>query len=168
MPVTAATAAMSTARPSHVSQVMTSRHPPYVASACETRSREWRSLSKADAFAFLAAVSASRGVLRMFEPALRLPLWPVQQPPLHRPSRDSNVCIYGPSRNDRAYCAPVVLWREQSQMRVYASLGAFPPVERTRTARRRPLPRPTDDHRARTGVESCPRGPYKRATTWRR
>src|SRR2546428_3959893 len=107
MPVTAATAAMSTARPSHVSQVMTSRHPPYVASACETRSRESRSPSKADAFAVLAAVSASRRVLRMFEQALRLPLWPLQQPPLHRPSRDSNVCIYGPSRNEQAPCAPV-------------------------------------------------------------
>src|SRR2546425_5225801 len=117
MPVTAATAAMSTARPSHVSQVMTSRHPPYVASACETRSRESRSPSKADAFAVLAAVSASRRVLPVFEPALPLPLWPVQQPPLPRPSRDSHVFIYGPSRHDRAHCAPVVLWRGGAPIR---------------------------------------------------
>ena len=43
-----------------------------------------------------------------------LRLWPVRQPPGRRPSRDSNACICGPSRNDRAGCAPVVHWSEQS------------------------------------------------------
>src|SRR5206468_12095933 len=53
------------------------------------------------------------------ERPLLLPLWPARQPPLRRPSRDNNVCIFGPSRNDRAGCVPVAHWSEQSLKRVY-------------------------------------------------
>src|SRR3954464_9977116 len=48
------------------------------------------------------------------ERPLLLPLWPARQPPLRRPSRDSNVCIFGRTRNDTAGCVPVVHWSEQS------------------------------------------------------
>ena len=53
------------------------------------------------------------------EQPLLLPLWPARQPPLRRPSRDNNVCIFGRSRNDRTGCVPVVHWSEQSLKRVY-------------------------------------------------
>src|SRR2546427_10638182 len=106
MPVTAATAAMSTARPSHVSQVMTSRHPPYVASACETRSREWRSPSKADAFAVLAAVSASRRGVRVVEAALPLAPLAREHPAFPPPSSENKVFIYGPRLHYRGHFAP--------------------------------------------------------------
>jgi hypothetical protein len=58
------------------------------------------------------------------ERPLLLPLWPARQPPLRRPFRDSNACIFGRSRNDRAGCVRVVHWSEQSLKRVYPTLRA--------------------------------------------
>jgi hypothetical protein len=56
---------------------------------------------------------------RTVEQPLLPQCWPARQLPVRRPYRDSNVCICGPSRNDRAGCAPVVHWSEQSLKRVY-------------------------------------------------
>ena len=82
------------------------------------------------------------------EPPLLLPLWPARQPPLRRPSRDNNVCIFGRSRNDRTGCVPVVHWSEQSLKRVYStsaratpSLDGCRPVLLTSGCAREPKPR---------------------------
>ena len=56
--------------------------------------------------------------------AFPLRLWPVRRPLLRRPSEDSNVCICGPIRNDRARCVLGVDRSEQSLRRVYCTGGA--------------------------------------------
>jgi hypothetical protein len=85
-----------------------------VASDCAGRNRETWSPSRAGAFVAWAVVPAPAAPPQ--PAALPLPprLWPLLLPPSPRPSRDSSVCICGPSRNDRARCAPVVHWSEQS------------------------------------------------------
>jgi hypothetical protein len=94
-------------------------HRPCVASACAGRSLERWSPSKVGLSGALVLVWEPTWPPRTIEQRLLLRLWPVWQPPVRRPSRDSNVCICGPSRNDRAGCAPVVHWSEQSLKRVY-------------------------------------------------
>ena len=56
--------------------------------------------------------------------AFPLRLGPVRRPLLRRPSEDSNVCICGPIRNDRARCVLGVDRSEQSLRRVYCTGGA--------------------------------------------
>lgn len=56
--------------------------------------------------------------------AFPLRLGPVRRPLLRRPSEDSNVCICGPMRNDRARCVLGVDQSEQSLRRVYCTGGA--------------------------------------------
>jgi hypothetical protein len=90
--------------------VTLSCHQPCVASACAGRRHEKWSPSKADASEALVAVWEPTCPPRTIEQRLLLRLWPLRQPPVRRPSRDSNACICGPSRNDRAGCAPVVDW----------------------------------------------------------
>jgi hypothetical protein len=92
---------------------------PCVASACAGRSHEKCSPSKAGASGPFVLVWEATWAPRTIEQPLLLRLWPVRQPPVRRPSRDSNVCICGPSRNGRAGCAPVVDWSEYSLKRVY-------------------------------------------------
>ena len=94
-------------------------HRPCVASACAGRSHEKWSPSKAGASGVLVLVWEPTWPPRTIEQPLLLRLWPGRHPPVRRPSRDSNVCTCGPSRNDRAGCAPVVHWSEQSLKRVY-------------------------------------------------
>ena len=89
-------------------------HRPCVASACAGRSHEKWSPSKAGASGALVLVWEPTWPPRTIDQPLLLRLWPVRQPRVRRPSRDSNVCICGPSRNDKAGCAPVVHWSEQS------------------------------------------------------
>src|SRR5205809_4012959 len=95
-------------------------HRPCVASACEGQSHEKWSPSRADASGALVLVRGPTWPSRTIEQSLLLRLWPVRQPPVRCPSRDSSVCIFGPSRNDRAGCAPVVHWSEHSLKRVYS------------------------------------------------
>lgn len=91
-----------------------SRHRPCVASAWAGRSHEKWLPSKAGASGVLVLVWEPTWPPRTIDQPLLPRLWPVRQPPVRRPSRDSNVCIFGPSRNDRAGCAQVVRWSEQS------------------------------------------------------
>jgi hypothetical protein len=91
------------------------------ASAIAGRSHGKSSPSKAEASWVFALVSEAAGpCLRIPQPHL-LQFWPVWQQPLPRLSRGSNVYICGPSRNNRAGCAPAGDRSEQSLKGVYRS-----------------------------------------------
>ena len=106
-------------RPSGDPLPKASRHRPCVACAGAQQSHEWRAPSKAGPCVALAPVWASKRRAPQMEEEPPLRLWRARQLPLGRPSEDSNVCICGQSRNDRARCARVVYRSEQSSERVY-------------------------------------------------
>ena len=89
-------------------------HRPSVASECDGRNRGSWLPSRVGWCAALAYVSAAKSRSPRIGWPFRLLPWFVPQLPLHGPARDSNVCICGRSRSDRARCAPVVHWSEQS------------------------------------------------------
>ena len=93
-------------------------HRPCGASACAGRNHERWWPSKAGAFGASVRVWESTPSPTI-ERSRLLRLGPERQPPVRRPSPDSNVCICGPNRNDKAGCAPVVHRSEQSLKRVY-------------------------------------------------
>jgi hypothetical protein len=100
-------------------------HRPSVASECDGRNRGSWLPSRVGWFAALAYVSAAKSRSpRIGWPFRLLPSF-VPQLPLHGPARDSNVCICGRSRSDRARCAPVVHWSEQSCLKNVPYLRHF-------------------------------------------
>lgn len=93
-----------------------SRRRPCVAFACAERSPETSSPSRAGVSASWGSAREPLRARQVTQPP-RLPRpwpWPAPQPPCARPCRDSSACIYAPSHNDRARCAPGVRWFEQS------------------------------------------------------
>lgn len=114
----------SSARFGRVARLSSRR--PCVGCACAERSHELWSPSKAGASGALVRVQArARPARTIAPPPLPLQIWLVQQPPVPRLYRDSNVCTCGQSRSGTARCAQVVHRSEQSLRRVYFTDGWF-------------------------------------------
>jgi hypothetical protein len=97
-------------------------HPLSVACACVWRNAGEPTPSRAGLSAALPAVGASRRQPRGLAPLLWRRLRPVLQRPRLRPSRDSSVCTYARTRNDRSRCVPVERRQEHSSRKVYRTV----------------------------------------------